>query len=129
MVELSGLYSRGDFDEKRLDMLKKITADIYNGIDVNYAQYDYRVSGLNLPNVIYNKAEQLPHLPSDVLLRVNVLNLEDFDKESAFTPKSLGLEDGEYLLKDFWTGEVEDFACYNKIFLPHESKLYYVIKK
>lgn len=129
MVELSGLYSRENVSQTRLNMLKKVTENISNGANVYYAQYDYRLSGLNLPNVIYNKAEELSFLSSNIVLRVNVLNLQDVDKEIVFTPQNLGLDDSEYLLKDFWSGEEESFVCFNKKFSPHESKLYYVIKK
>lgn len=133
MVELAGRFSAVDIENPRFKMLKKATCNINNGQDVFFADYDYRTANTTPPAVLYIKT---PHFSTESgeglpLRTVAFFNIDEKTKKSfKITPKSLGLEDGEYVLTNVWTGEQHSMRESFELTLdPHGSALYSVNEK
>ena len=129
MVELAGKFSSIDTENPRFKMLKKAVACPNNGDDVYLARYDYRKPGRNTPEILYIKTPHFSVENHDALpLRtLAIFNIDENEKDVSFSLSELGLEDGDYILSDVWSGEKIQ-ANGNCIFTlaPHESRLFSV---
>ncbi len=127
LVEISGRFSKADLNKERLAVIQRATKYLNNGEDVFFAKFDYRETGMNLPNVVYIKSlfdeENSPKNARTVAL----FNAEEEAKEVSFTVADLGLAEGEYLFENVWTGEKFKASGVKVTLQPHESKLYKIV--
>lgn len=107
MVELGGKLSEAP-ENARLRQLKKACCNPNNGQDVYFVGYDYRRPYYSVPEVMYFKT---PHFSVEEnneampLRTVGLFNIGEEKKTLGFRISDLGLEAGEYVLTDVWSGE------------------------
>ena len=130
MVELAGKFSEVDPENPRFKMLRKATANINNGEDVYFADYDYRTADTEPPSTLYIKT---PYFASEEttaapMRTVAIFNLDDdHNKSIKLTRVGLKLPVGEYIITNVWTGEQLLLTDETEISLePHESRLFTV---
>lgn len=123
LVEISGRFSRPDRDEKRLEVIKRATKYLNNGEDVYFPRFDYRKTGLHVPEIAY--INSLFDEPKGEGKTVALFNDGEEEKEISFTTEEIGVC-GKAIFTDVWSGEsvtTDEFICK----LPaHGSKLLYV---
>lgn len=125
-VEIAGRLS-GAGDSPRLKRLKKAVCNPNNGQDVYTADYDYRCNAEPRTKIFYLKTPHFSCEENNKLLplrTVGLFNVRDEVQKISFTPASLGLENGNYLLLNVWTNET--FALSDKAEFelpPHGSML------
>ena len=131
MVEIGGKLSEAP-ENARLRQLKKACCNPNNGQDVYFVGYDYRKPYYCVPEIMYFKT---PHFSVEEnneiipLRTVGLFNIEEKRKELAFTLADLGLEAGEYILTDVWTGEQYTITDrFSATVVPHGSRLLAVSK-
>ncbi len=127
LVEIAGRFSKKDLNEERLAVIQRATKYLNNGEKVYFAKFDYRRTGMNLPQIVYIKTlfdeENSPKNSRTVAL----FNAEEESKEVSFIVEDLGLTEGEYLFENVWSKE-KTVAKEMKVTLqPHESRLYRVV--
>ncbi len=124
LVEISGRFSREDLNRERLSVIQRATKYLNNGENVYFANFDYRATGMNLPNIVYIKSLFDEKNSPENARTVALFNADEQAKEIVCSVEDLGLTDGEYEFEDVW--KREKFAARGvKVTLqPHESKLY-----
>lgn len=126
LVEICGRFSKVNENDSRLKVLQKAVACINNGQDVYFANYDYRRKGANIPNVIYIKTPFFAVETNEALpLRtVALLNADDEQKTFSVEFSALGIDGGEYVVTDVWSGETKLVkGAYNVTLPAHGSVL------
>ena len=131
MVEIAGKLSEAkEYD--RLKVLRKATCNPNNGQDVFFAGYDYRCNHYSVPEVMYFKTPHFSVVENNSVLplrTVGLFNVDEQEKTVGFTLSQLGLNAGEYILTDVWTGEqytATDAFC--AVLPAHGSRLLAVSK-
>lgn len=123
LVEISGRFSRPDVDQKRLEVIKRATRYLNNGEDVYFPRFNYRKTGLRVPEIAY--INSLFDEPNGEGKTVALFNDGEEEKEISFTTEEIGVC-GKAAFIDVWNGEsvtTDEFICK----LPaHGSKLMYV---
>lgn len=130
LVEISGLFSNPNANEKRIEVLKKATCGLNNGADVYFANFDYRKNDAFIPNVFYTSTPCFDDkdFNGEILRTVALFNFEESDREISFNIEDIGLEKGEYILTDVWSGEKVVGDGVKVKLCAHGSKMYYVTK-
>ena len=110
MVEIAGKLSKADPENPRLKILKKAACNPNNGQDVYFIGYDYRTPRAyeNYPEAMYFKTPHFSVVENNdamPLRTVGLFNVYEEDREFSFSLEELGLEAGEYVVTDVWTGE------------------------
>lgn len=134
MVEISGILSKAEHND-RYRMLKKAACNPNNGQDIYFVNYDYRVKGDDFvtPDTIYFKTPHFSVVENGEcipLRTVAMFNIREEKKTISFNASEIGLEKGEYILTDVWSGEQFDLTE-EAVFTinPHASRLLAVSKK
>lgn len=127
LVEISGRFSKKDLDQRRLAVLQRATKYLNNGEDVFFANFDYRKTGLNLPNIMYLKSLFDQENSPENARTVAVFNAEEVPKEVEFTIADIDLPDKEYVIQNVWTGEEINAKGVKVTLQPHESRLYTIV--
>lgn len=124
-VELSGkLHS--DCSPELLWIIKKALCNINNGQDVHFAQYDYRKHNALPPAIwftdtpLFSRKSGVKGLP---LKTVGLFNLTEEDLHVEFSPADMGLEDGNYILTNVWTGKQKELNSSTAFTLPRHGSL------
>ena len=132
MVEIAGKLSKADPDNPRLKILKKATCNPNNGQDVYFVGFDYRASRFAVPEVMYFKTPHFSVVENNDIIplrTVGLFNLSEEEREYGFSLADLGLETGEYVLTDVWTGEQYTVTDrFSTPIIPHGSCLLAVSK-
>jgi hypothetical protein len=132
MVEIAGKLSQAT-DKGRVKILKKAVCNPNNGQDVYFANYDYRRKEYCVPEVMYFKTPHFSTLENAEGLPVRTIglfNIEDDAKTIGFSLESIGLEKGNYILTDVWSGEQYEIKdCIDFVIRPHASRLFAVSTK
>ena len=132
MVEIAGKLSKADPENPRLKILKKAACNPNNGQDVYFVGYDYRSHKYSVPEVLYFKTPHFSVVEDNdrmPLRTVGLFNVFEEDKEIDFTIADLGLEAGEYVLTDVWSGEQYTVTDrFSTVVIPHGSRLLAVSK-
>ena len=130
MVEIAGKLSEADPESPRFRTLKKAVCNPNNGQEVFLGGYNYRDSRNLIPRIIYFKTphfstqENNPLLP---LRTAGLFNIEDKPLKITFSPATLGLSAGRYLLTDVWGNETIPFdGEYTVEVEAHGSRLFAV---
>lgn len=132
MVEIAGLLSQAEHNE-RYRMLKKAACNPNNGQDIYFVGYNYRDKNCYVPEIIYFNTPHFSTVENGTAIpvkSVGLFNVFEEERELTFTLSDLGLEKGEYILTDVWSGEQLDFN--NQITFtvrPHASRLLAVSRK
>lgn len=125
MVEIAGWLHKAQADNPRFAVLKKAVCCLNNGQDVYFADYDYR-SRDDAPEIWYLKTPHFSTLSeaSGLPLRtVAFFNLQDEEHDFEVDFTALGLNAGEYYMKNVWS-DVCTIANRLKSTLPaHSSTL------
>ncbi len=130
LVEISGKYSKVGEDDKRLKIIQKAVEYLNNGENVYFANFDYRKSGMNLPNVIYIKSIfDTPNTLDKDVRTVAIFNPDESEKKVGFSVGDLGLNDREYTVENVWTNEKQIASSITVNLNPHESRLLKIYKK
>ena len=133
MVELAGVFSRADKSSARFKMLKKATCNINNGQDVYYAGYDYRFGTCPTPEKMYIKTPHFSVGTSELTpcRTVAIFNTDETEtKLISINAQELGLEEGNYIITDVWSGEEYELSDSCSFTLaPHGSRLLAVSKR
>lgn len=124
LVEISGRFTKKDLNKDRLAVIRRATQYLNNGEDVYFPRYDYRKTGMNIPEIIYTNSAFDGRAPKDgeIIKTVGLFNAEEREKAVAFTLKDIGIE-GHAQFTDVWSGESStgDGCCC--VLSPHKSKL------
>lgn len=132
MVEIAGKLSKADPNNPRLKMLKKAACNPNNGQDVFFADYDYRCNRYSVPEVMYFKTPHFSVVENNEampLVTAGMFNVFDEQKEISFTLSQLGLDAGEYLITDVWTGEQYPLTdSFTSVIPAHGSRLLAITK-
>lgn len=130
MVEIAGKLSEADPESPRFRTLKKAVCNPNNGQEVFLGGYNYRDRRNLIPRIIYFKTphfstqENNPLLP---LRTAGLFNIEDKPLKITFSPATLGLSAGRYLLTDVWGNETIPFdGEYTVEVEAHGSRLFAV---
>ena len=105
MVEISGKFLDGEIDQKRLEVLQKVSCNINNGQDVYLYDFDYRKKGLNLPLVRYINTPHFSLEENNNLLPLKTLALINYteeEKEITIDFAKLGLNGSKFIVTDVW---------------------------
>ncbi|MBR4016803.1 MAG: alpha-galactosidase [Oscillospiraceae bacterium] len=131
MVEIAGKLSLAQ-ESNRLKVLKKAACNPNNGQDVYFVGYDYRCHHYCVPEVMYFKT---PHFSTQEnnaampLRTVGLFNVEEQEKDVGFALSQLGLDKGEYIITDVWSGEQYPLTDAFSVLLPaHGSRLLAISK-
>ncbi len=127
LVEISGRFSKKDLNQERLAIIKRATKYLNNGEDVYFANFDYRKTGMNLPNTVYIKSLFDERTSPENSRTVALFNADEVAKEVSFTVTDLGLAEGEYAFENVWTGEKFTANGVKVTLQPHGSSLFKVI--
>lgn len=127
-VETSGKFSAVDENDKRLQMLQKASKYLNNGEDVYFAKFDYRAKGQNFPAFLYLKSHVDSPEQNESFRTLAVFNISEEEKELTCAVTDIELPDGNYKIKDFWSGE-ECIGNEIKVTLKaHGSRLFLIEK-
>ncbi len=130
MVEIAGRLSEADPESPRFKTLKKAVCNPNNGQEVFLGGYNYRDSRNLIPRILYFRTphfctgENNPLLP---LRTAGLFNIEDEPLKITFSPETLGLPAGNYLLTNVWSNETVPFHAAHTVEVePHGSRLFAV---
>lgn len=131
LVELSGLFSTESEHTFRVKRLQRALNGLNNGADVYFAKFDYRKKGAGIPEIMYSLQPCFADKESKTtpLCTVALFNAGETFKELSVSSEDCGLKGEGYVFTEVWQGkeEGENAICVN--LSPHESKLYYIIRK
>ncbi len=129
-VELSGLFSKGNVNKQRLEILKKVTKGLNNGASVYFANFDYRKKGAYIPQIMYSYEKCFDDCDFDkqIICTVAVFNPDEENSSISFTAKDLNLDTAEYVFVDAWNKQSFVTNELSVNLKSHESKLIYVCK-
>jgi hypothetical protein len=126
LVEISGRFSKKDLSKSRLAVLQRATKYLNNGENVFFANFDYRKTGMNLPNIIYIKSIFDQENSPENVRTVAIFNAGEEPKEVKFNVADIGLADEKYIIQNVWSGEKVKSKGIKVILQPHESRLYII---
>ncbi len=130
MVEIAGKLSEADPDSPRFRTLKKAVCNPNNGQEIWLGNYNYRDNAHLIPRIIYFKTGHFTTVENDSRLPLRsagLFNIEDTPLNISFSPETLGLPEGKYLLTDVWSGETVPFDGEFPVEVEaHGSRLYAV---
>lgn len=121
LVEISGRFSRANDEDLRLKVIKRAVQYLNNGENVYFAKYDYRQSGVNLPEIIYiNSAFDCA---DDAYKTVAVFNSGETERKISFTAEDIGLKAGLHETEYVWEEKRTVCESFNFLLKPHQSIL------
>ncbi len=133
MVEISGKFIDGEIDQKRLEVLQKVSCNINNGQNVYLYDFNYRIKGLNLPLVRYINTPHFSIEENNNLLPLKTLALINYtekQKEITIDFAKLGFNNKEYIVTDIWKEESTiESGSITYTLAPHDSLLIAVSDK